>query len=224
MVVVYLGVCWLAGIWFASLVGFQPLIWGVSGGCLLVTAVFLRRRSLGLVLACCASFCLGGARYALAQPTIDETHVAYYNDGPSEVGLMGTIVKEPDVRDQYVNLRVAVERLTLADGTSRIVSGDVLVRANRFPVIPYGAQVAVNGRLQTPPEDETFSYKDYLARQGVYSVVPQARITILAEGMGNPVLHAIFAVKQKAQDTINRLIPDPEAALLSGILLGNDNG
>ncbi len=224
MVVVYLGVCWLVGIWVASLFSVAPSVLAVGGVSLILPAVWLRHRRVGLVLAGCASLCLGGARYGVAQPLIDENHIAYYNEAGGDVGLLGVVGKEPDVRDQYVNLHVAVQRLTLADGTSRPVQGQVLVRANRFPVIPYGAQVAVNGRLQTPPEDETFSYKDYLARQGVYSIMSQARVEILAEGMGSPLLQAIFAVKQKAQAAINHLIPDPEAALLSGILLGNDNG
>jgi competence protein ComEC len=225
MSVVYLGISWLVGIWLASLFTVQPISWFVGGVLLFLTAVPLRRRRPeSLLLACCAALCFGAARYALAQPRIDENHVAYYNDFAAEVGLQGTVVKEPDVRDRYVNLRVAAERITFADGASQVVAGDVLVRANRFPVIPYGAQVTVNGRLQTPPEDADFSYKDYLARQGVHSTMPQAQVSILAEGQGNPLLHTVFAIKQKAQDAINQLIPDPEAALLSGILLGNDNG
>ncbi|MCA9974705.1 MAG: ComEC/Rec2 family competence protein, partial [Anaerolineales bacterium] len=49
-------------------------------------------------------------------------------------------------------------------------------------------------------------------------------LIVLTENQGHPLKQAIFAFKARAQASINRLIPEPQAALLSGILLGNDNG
>jgi competence protein ComEC len=47
---------------------------------------------------------------------------------------------------------------------------------------------------------------------------------VVDENAGNPLYHAIFTFKSQAQATIAQLIPEPQAALLTGILLGNDNG
>lgn len=225
MFVVYLTVCWFIGIALAVLIPFPPsnaVPLAMAG---LVGAALLRRwRQVAWLLAGLSLLCLGGARYTIALPVIDENNVAFYNDTGATVGLLGLVNKEPDVRDNYVNLRVAVSHIAFADGSSRPVTGDVLVQAARFPVIPYGTEVAVNGRLETPPEDEDFSYKDYLARQGIYSIMANAPVDVLAAEQGSPLLQAIYALKWQAQETINRLIPDPEASLLSGILLGNDNG
>ncbi|MBK7179698.1 MAG: DNA internalization-related competence protein ComEC/Rec2 [Chloroflexi bacterium] len=225
MTLVVLAVAWLAGIWLASQVMWSWLAWVGTAVFALIIALFTRRLGQpALAFAALAALALGGARYILSLPTIDETHIAYYNDTAGEVGILGVVVKEPDVRDRYTNLQVAAEQITFADGATHPVTGLVLVRANRFPEIPYGARVGVNGRLETPPEFDTFSYKDYLARQGVYSLINAPRISILAEGQGNPLYQAIFAFKARAQAAINTSISDPQAALLSGILLGSDNG
>ncbi|RMG90613.1 MAG: DNA internalization-related competence protein ComEC/Rec2 [Chloroflexi bacterium] len=166
---------------------------------------------------------LGGVRFVTAVPRIDSSHVAYYN-GMDGVTLTGLVVDEPDVRDRYVNLRVRVEELVLPDGTAVSPAGDLLVQTFRFPVIEYGTRVQLNGRLETPQSNPNFDYKAYLARQGIHTIMYRPHLTVLAEQQGNPIYHAIFAFKQYAQTTITHLLPDPQASLLTGILLGNDNG
>ena len=224
MVVVYFGVGWFFGVWLASIVSLKMAGWLIVVGVGVLTAVLTRNfpqwRWLGIGLLAVG---LGGARYGTAVPTITGSHIAHYNDG-GELAFTGLVSAEPDVRDRFTNLRLTVDTITLADGTSQPVEGTVLIRAFRYPEIPYGASVTVTGRPETPPEVEDFSYKDYLARQGIHSLINTPRLTILAEGQGSPIKHAIFAFKARAQTTINQLIPDPQAALLSGILLGNDNG
>lgn len=224
MTAVYGGVAWLVGIWLAAQWGGDIRLWLVGGGGGVVAAVLLRRfPALRLGLLCLGAAGLGGARYLDAQPVIDQTHVAFYN-GSDDVTLEGVVVREPDVRDRVIQLRVAAERITLANGVTRPVSGEALVRVWRYPPVPYGARIRVNGRIETPPELDDFSYRDYLARQGIYSLVNLPSLTILETGAGHPLYHAIFAFKERAARAVGRLMANPEAALLSGILLGNDNG
>lgn len=225
MLVVYLSICWFIGIFLASRIFWESAYWVGLATAVFLCGLILRRWSqVAWLLFGLSMLCLGGARYALAVPVIDEGHVAFYNDSGATVGLLGNVVKEPDVRDTYVNLTVAVERVAFSDGSSQLVTGNILVQAPRFPVIGYGTEVAVNGRLETPPEDDDFSYKNYLARKGVHSLMIRAQVDELAENRGNPIYQAIYALKGRAKETINQLIPNPEAALLTGILLGDDNG
>jgi hypothetical protein len=162
-------------------------------------------------------------RYATAVPLINEQHIAYYN-GSRSVTITGLVVDEPDVSDRFVNLRVDVDSIQVSGGAQLPMQGTVQVQTYRFPVINYGSRLRVTGILETPPEDETFSYRAYLARQGIHSLMSLPNVTVLAENEGNPLYRAIFAFKSRAQATIAQLIPEPQAALLTGILLGNDNG
>jgi competence protein ComEC len=224
MAVVQWTVAWMAGIWLASVLGWSMGVWGVTAVSCATAAFFLRRqKQTALLLVTVAAAGFGGVRYLWAQPVIDETHIASYNDG-DYVTVTGVVVDEPDIRDDVVNLRVAAERVRSKSGVETAVTGLILVRAPRFPVISYGTKVAVNGRLQTPPDNPDFSYRDYLARQGIHSMISRPRITVLAENQGSPIKQAIFTFKQNAQTTINHILPDPQASLLAGILLGNDNG
>lgn len=215
---------WFVGLWLASRMEVAGGIWLLAAGVGVVGVwVAPRQSQVRWWLLLVVGVGLGGARYVSAVPVLDASHIASYNDG-EVVTLTGLVVDEPDVRDEYVNLRVEVAQLTLLDGTTHSVTGLVLVRAARFPVVGYGARVEVNGRLETPPENPEFSYKDYLARQGIHSLIGRPTLTVLAESQGHPFYQAIFAFKNRTQTLIQQLLPNPQAALLIGILLGNDNG
>ncbi len=94
------------------------------------------------------------------------------------------------------------------------------MRAPRLPEYAYGDRLRVSGLLETPPEMEGFSYEAYLARQGIYSYIGRPRIELLAEDQGSPIKAAFCAVKDRARAAIARLVPEPEASLLQGIILG----
>ncbi|RMF27681.1 MAG: ComEC family competence protein, partial [Chloroflexi bacterium] len=149
--------------------------------------------------------------------------LATYNDqGP--VTLEGVVIAEPDVRDTYINLRLRVDRLEREGEPPRSVRGLVLVRAPRFPLYAYGDRLRVTGSLETPPASGPFSYRDYLARRRIYSWIEEPAVEYLSGGHGCFLYRALFALKARAQTLLARLLPDPEAALLTGILLGVDTG
>jgi predicted membrane metal-binding protein len=82
----------------------------------------------------------------------------------------------------------------------------------------------VTGQLTAPPEFATFSYADFLARQGVYSLIDRPQVKVLEHGRGNPILSIIYGFRNRAFVVIQRFLPEPQASLLSGILLGVDAG
>ncbi len=88
----------------------------------------------------------------------------------------------------------------------------------------YGDVVRLRGHLQTPPEFEDFSYQDYLAHQGILSLMSDAVATRLPFTGGNPLLRGIYTLREGGIKQIYRIFPDPEASLLAGILFGDDNG
>ena len=219
-----LGVAWIAGIALACRLN---LPWQVAAiaGLLALGALGLYRHSpgaktgavLGLALAA------GAFRFAFFQPTFDETHIAFYNDTPAPVRLTGLVVDEPDVRDHYINLRLQAESLQQGEA-ARPVDGLVLVRAPRYPLRFYGDRLTVTGRLETPPVFEDFSYKDYLARFGIHSMVRRPSLELVDSRQGSPFWTAMLAFKARASQTINRVLAEPYASLLNGILLGIETG
>ncbi len=203
------------GAWLAALLLLGGWLYGRLG------TSFLRRLPL---LPLALALLLGAARYQSAQPRITPFHIAWFTDREYSVWVTGTLAAPPDVRDQYVNLQLDSTAIDTGDGDLR-VEGRLLARVDVSAAdLQYGQRVRLYGLLQTPPENETFSYRDYLARQGIYAYMPEATVTVLPGRGGSRWLQAMYAFKDRALNLIYRLYPDPEASLLAGILLGEEHG
>ena len=115
---------------------------------------------------------------------MDAFHIAFYNDREYEMLVTGTLVEPPDRRDSYSNLTLAVEAVDSGSGDMP-ASGLLLVRAPALADYKYGQRVRARGLLKTPPEDEEFSYRDYLARYGIHATMSTREITVLPGNGGN---------------------------------------
>ncbi len=170
-----------------------------------------------------AFFLFGAWYFQFRQPTIDAFHIAFYNDRDYEMLVTGTLDEPPDQRDSYSNLTLNVEAVDSGSGDMP-ASGLLLVRTSALADYEYGQRVRVRGLLKTPPENEEFSYRDYLARNGIHSTMSTYEITTLPGDGGNFFLHFVYKLKGKLLENTYRLYHDPEASLLAGILLGVDTG
>ncbi len=165
----------------------------------------------------------GGAYYVLAKPALPPDHIAALND-QGAFKVTGVIIESPDLRDQSTQLRVAVETAAAVQdgstGPARPVHGDLMVMLPGRTNWQYGDRVELEGKPVTPPENEGFSYRDYLARQDIYSYLAFPRTHLIAHGAGSPILAAIYRLREWAYHEVYHLFPAPEAPLLAGILLG----
>lgn len=166
---------------------------------------------------------LGSAYYQFRQPNIDAFHIAFYNDRNYELLITGYLIEPPDYRDKYTNLKIKVETVDTGDGDF-VVDGLILVRVLPNEEYQYGERIRLRGLLQTPPENEDFSYRDYLAGQGIHSSMSKVEVTRLPDNRGNFFLTQIYNFKNKLIQNTYRLFQDPEASLFAGILFGVDTG
>jgi competence protein ComEC len=166
---------------------------------------------------------LGGLRYQISVPHFNAFHIAFYNDRDYDLLVTGVLTEPPDYRDNYTNLRVKVTRVDTGD-RELPANGLILVRVSNNQVFHYGEILRLRGKLKTPPENEDFSYRDYLARQHIHSYMPTAEVTILPGNGGNPFSRAMYTLKDKSLENIYHIFPDPESSLMAGILLGVDTG
>lgn len=212
------------------LLGLQPRIWptapSASGPSTATPQPPTARGQFSTALlffVCLLSLSLGAARYQATVPQPDVRQIDWFNDRKYDVLVTGTLTDPPDYRDTYTNLRLRVQAIDV--GTRHFqVGGLLLVRVASNQAYEYGQNLRVRGRLQTPPENEDFSYRDYLARQNIYSYMPVAEATILPGSSANPILAAVYDLKARLLDGVYRIFVDPEASLLAGILLGVDTG
>ena len=229
----WFSLAFLAGIILASLVSLSVLVWGALAFFALFLAILLRilaprLHPSSLILqpftfVLFFALFLGAVRYQLSIPEFDAFHIAYYNDRDYDLLITGTLVEPPDYRDSYTNLRLDVEKVDTGD-RDLTAHGLILVRASNNQVFHYGDRLRLRGKLKTPPENEDFSYRDYLAAQQIHSYMSSAEVTVLPGKGGNPISAVLYAIKERSLDNIYRMFPDPESSLLAGILLGVDTG
>ncbi len=170
---------------------------------------------------------LGAGRLLWAQLQIDPGHIAYYN-GMERVVVEGVVTGEPDGRPSYTNLRLDVDSLypvvEQSQPLSRTVEGRVLVSAPPYADVQYGDRVRAIGSLKRPPAYERFSYREYLAQRGIYSIMPYAKVIVLDSHHACLFMDYILRFKAYALRVLPTLISEPQASLLTGILLGVESG
>ena len=169
------------------------------------------------------AFFLGAARYQSSNLLVDEHYISWYSDREYELEITASLTDPPDERDTYTNLRLEVISLEVGDKTLP-VHGLILARILPGETYHYGDLVRLRGHLKTPPNNEGFSYQDYLAHQGILAYMPDASVTRLSFFSGNPFFKLVYTFRDHAIAHLYQVFPDPEASLLAGILLGDDNG
>jgi competence protein ComEC len=227
---------WLAGLGAGK--AWAPPVWGalLAAGLAALALVLLGREPRWRrPLACVAVLALGAARYTAAQPPLgDPGFVGTYATGET-IRLEGVVAGEVLPGAESVTLRVRVERLTLDIEAAPIpVSGLVLATVPRYSTerlaqtgsadYAYGDRLRLTGVLQAPPVFDGFSYRDYLAGQGVHALLRGGRVAFLGAGEGQAFWRGVYALKARALAVLNMLFPEPQAALLAGILLGVESG
>ncbi|MDW8317559.1 MAG: ComEC/Rec2 family competence protein [Anaerolineae bacterium] len=245
MALVYLIAAWGLGIWLgraAWSAGLMectspgPLAWaGLLAAPAAGLAAAQRRPGWRLPMALLLAALLGALRYQLHpfEPCFTPLDLAFYRgteDAPVRATVVGAVIRPPEERNGQVAVRLRAERLTLeGETTSRPVRGDALFRADRSQLLRVGDRLAVEGWLAAPPNLVDFNYREYLARRGIHTQLEQATVQRLgsvrpAEQPSLLFWRAVYGLRSQGQEIIGRLLPEPEAALLTGILLGVETG
>ncbi len=210
---------WAAGISISRMLpATPPFIWFSFFALSCCGWLGLRRRVAWWILASLIAFFAGGFRQSLA-PTSSE--ITAYN-GQSGT-ITGLVVSQPRLRGDRIRLRLDSEEIFV---NSELIStnGLVLIEADRGAEVQYGDRIRATGKLALPATWDTFSYADYLGRHGVFSIMQNAGLEVVDSGHGSRLTAALLRLKLTAQQNIASAIPEPQAGLLTGILLGDEDG
>lgn len=221
---------WTLGIVLSRHSSIDPLLWLALIPISLAGYLLLgRRRDVfhniywwQVLFAAAIVFAVAGIRVQATRSEIDEGTLAFYND-TGWVTIEGTITDAPDIRDTRTNLRVEVEQVTFDDDTIQSVSGTVLVQSPRTDAFQYGDRIQATGQLSTPPEFDDFSYQDFLAQQGIFSLLQFADVQLQEAGTSS-LRRLLFIFRSRSEGLIRQMLSDPQASLLAGILLGIESG
>ncbi len=225
MNLIRLALGWLSGIALAG-VFVLPLPWLlVAAG---ITAALIaidrsRQRWLSLTALC---FALGGIRYHVSLPLIGPHHVERWA-GAGEMTLIGTVAEEPRRDDVGQQIVLAVTRARLTDRWQP-AEGRVLIRLPPYPPMFPGDRLQVIGQLSRPRAAQRageFDYRAYLARRDIFVLINHPKSFQRLEGNEFSFgLSLISQFREHCRRVVLRLLPEPQAALAIGILLGIQAG
>ncbi len=220
MRLVYIAVGWTVGLLLGLNGTFDLSLWLAMAAFLALLVILAWRTPAYRILNIAfLAFALGGLRASFVPQT--SAIAAYNNTGG--LTIEGVVTTDPDNRDERIQLQVDIDTLILGADVYDM-GGRVLVYAPSTADVRYGDRVRVTGLLITPAEYDTFSYADFLAREGVFSIMQNAAVEVMSSGYGSPIYAALYDVRRQANAAINDFLPEPQAGLLAGILLGNERG
>lgn len=180
-----------------------------------------------VVIGFCFLFLVFGTwRQQTAELKIMNNELRKYNDTKQEVTLKGTVSKEPDTRATNLKLTIKPRKIFSEDSEYEIrTEGNVLITTSRYPEYKYGDELKITGELETPPEFEDFNYKDYLAKEGIYSVIFYPAIELLPKkenkGLFSVIYGGILEFKNKLRKSIYQNLSPPQSSILGAMILGD---
>lgn len=218
-----LAIAWMLGIVIADRLRPEPAWWWVGAGASLGIALAIRRQHKAWLVALLflVAF-LGGLRYLSALPTLGPRHITTLAD-QGEVILEGHIVGEPRRSEDEQRITLQVEA-AVVENRRTAYEGLALVVLPPYPAYAYGDRLAVRGKLSHPRAAERpgeFDYRAYLAHRGIYVLMQQPKEAHRLPGrQGLAPLAALLTFRNHCRATLLRLLPEPQAALAVGVILG----
>jgi competence protein ComEC len=189
---------------------------------LTASGFLLRWRPLVVVGLALAALALGAWRGAgVALPAGAGSVAAMV--GPQERELTGTAVDDPRPRGERQQVVIDQVQLIGPAGQPIALDGRVLLWLPRHAVVAAGDRLQVETPLEEPQDFEGFAYRAYLARQGVAAIASSRAVRVVGHELG-PLADALHGARAWLLGGLNRLVPEPEAALAAGILLGVRSG
>ena len=174
---------------------------------ILLISVFWKYKKMAIIGFCLLFLMVGVWRHQQAELKI--IHPLAQN-----ITLIGTVVSEPDIRENRIKLTVETEK----------IPGKILVTTERYPEYQYGDKLEITGELLTPPAFEDFNYRDFLAKDGIYSVMYRPQIEPIKQQDRDPIsifYAKILEFKDKLRKSIEQNLSPPQSSILGAMILGD---
>jgi len=214
-----LSLCFLIGIFLASFFRIEKyfLLILVAAG-IVIFIINYKNQKIIVASAAILFLSLGVWRTNISLESA-KNNLANEKLGPAE--FVGTVTKEPEADEKYQKIIVKITDRKLSSYLDNWIGKKIQINADIYPGYKYGDELKVNCVLEEPQNySENFDYQMYLAKDGIYRICDKADILILGSIRKNSIYSFTLAVKNKFEEKLSQIFPDPEGAYLKGLLLG----
>ncbi len=222
----------LGGLVLGQLVQFPNALLWAALVLSLIFAVFFRRRAARYTLEQPAGktarafilavfFLIGVLRGSVVHQPPAPGHIDLFD---SDTLSFSAIISRPP-KESSSQLRFQADLVTAGSAaeeeptTGRVII--VLKKSDQRWV--YRDQIQVSGKLTRFQSSASNSYAEYLERQGVSGILYSPSIELISKDQGSPILAQIYRLRSFLLEKVYRIFPEPENALMAGILLGDES-
>jgi len=204
----YLLVAFIAGIGLGTFsklgMSLAFFIWIFAAVALILASKF---RILILAAAIIFSFGLGVWRHGQSQFSVPSETLEVAGQ---KIEFQGTVAGYPDRRKD--------KTLIVVSGGE--IEGKVLITVPRPEEYEYGDQLLISGTIKKPEKFDGFDYASYLAKDGIFWTSFEPQVTLEGSSGGNFFKKTLFGLRQKWEEEIFELFPEPQNSFLAGLILG----
>lgn len=175
---------------------------------------FWQNKRYRFILICLLFFCGGALRFLWSMPDCSNPkNICYFNGERKEI--IGWIGAEP------------AREISQTKYILKTDFGKILLTMSLEPSFDYGDELKLSCNLHAPKDqiDSSFSYRQYLAKDNIYSICSGPKILEVKKSVrGNMFMNKILNLKNIIQERVDLLWPEPESTLVGGILYGSRSG
>ncbi len=216
----FLCLSFVGGIFLNSLIQIsQLLMLGFLILAIFFISIFWNYKKFVIFGFCILFLVLGIWRHQRAELGIINNELRGYNDSEEKITLIGIVVQDPDIREK--NIKLTISNIQLFEVEPRTINGKVLVTTRRYPEYRYGDKLKITGFLKTPQNFEDFNYKNYLAKDGTYSLINYPEIKLIEKNQGNFIYSKILEIKDRLRRSIYQNLSPPQSSILGALILGD---
>ena len=197
-----------------------------------LTLAFARRAAHTIFAIAFLVAALGILRVTLGTP--QPSPLAQLVSEHEVTALRGEVTDDPSPRDRAQLVRLRVNATRLPTGEWRVVDGSAQLATRLVPTLHHGDFIEARGSIQPPEAGNEPGYAAYLRRQGIDAVatfpfIEQRGERIVgstsstgstADSLSGQIYDRIVHLRRASVGALERLLPEPHAALAQGILLG----
>jgi competence protein ComEC len=137
--------------------------------------------------------------------------------------LNGFITSQPEFKNNHLWFILRARQIQ-TDKLSYKCCGEVLVKMDFWQELNYGDNLTLTGNLGRPPSfGSSRGYRDFLARQGIYLIMPikDSRQILRQNGFsGIKLIARCLWLRSYLEQVISRNLPALPASILSAMVLG----
>ena len=165
-------------------------------------------------------FLLGISQFQNTLPPVKPDHI-YFFSGKESAEVVGVVSSDPHRTSRITDVTISCNQIT-HDGKSYPIGGKMAVSLPRGYRIEYGDMVRVQGDIKSTVPGYSTPIESFEGREKIFAEMSFPDLEIIAHGKGTPLLASLYRYRERANEVLFDLLPFPESAVLSGILLGID--